>query len=100
MSLKKRIIIAIILYTLIYIFAILVLSEYEDNYNPDMGLAYSLESMSLLEFAGYILYKYLLNFPFTFFVWFSDKFLYLTTFFFLVNAIGIGILSNYFSTKK
>ncbi|OHX64577.1 hypothetical protein NH26_23685 [Flammeovirga pacifica] len=90
--------IIIIIYVFLYGYSISILMNYEDHFSQ--GKWYSFESFESHELKAFIIYKYLLNFPLSFFVWFSDELLFLTTFLFIPNAICISILFNKLIFKK
>ena len=68
------------------------LSNYEDFYTQEYGTWYSFESFTMVQVVSFLLYKYLLNFPLSFFVWFNNDLLYLSPYFFLPNAITVGLI--------
>jgi hypothetical protein len=92
-SWKKAIIpsvIWVIVYIVAYFGCALVLLNWEDRYNSFEQSP--LNTMQGFEIAAYIVYRFLLNFPFSVFSWFTDSTLYLTLFFLVPNAIGSRFL--------
>lgn len=76
------------------------LTTYEDFYSSEKGQWYSYESFEGSQYIAFLVYKYFLNFPLSFFVWFNNSLLHLTTYFFIPNAITIGLLLKYFLKKR
>ena len=90
----------IINYLLTFLIVVYFIFNYEDNYGNNNYPLYSFQSMKLSEIISYCIYKYLLNFPLSFFVWFSDDLAYLTVFFFIPNSIATCYLINRYIEKK
>ncbi len=91
-------VIFIIIYVVLYFYSISILMNYEDHFSQ--GEWYSFDSFESQELKAFIVYKYLLNFPLSVFVWFSEELLFLTTFLFIPNAICVSILFNKLIFKK
>jgi len=66
--------------------------NYEAFYSPDDGDFYSFKSFKNQEAIPFFLYKFVLNFPISIFNWFTNKFLFTTTYFFIPNSIVITFL--------
>ena len=85
-------IIILVLYIILYTLSFVVLGNYEAFYTPEDGVLFGWETFSNMEKLAYIIYKYVLNFPLSFFNWFQDKLLYLTAYLLVPNSIVLTLL--------
>jgi len=92
MKFLKIFIPTVVLFIGIYLFAMFKMMNYESFYSPSDGEFYSFESFKNQEAIPFILYKFVLNFPLSVFNWFTNKYLFTTTYFFIPNSIVLTLL--------
>ncbi len=80
-----------LLYIFLLIVTVLIVAG-TDNFGLLSGQAESTRNLSAFEILTYIFYQYVLNFPLSFFNWFSDKFLWSTYYFIVPNSLVVAWL--------
>lgn len=82
------------IYLIIDFACIAVLMNYEASFVQKNGESvYSFSSMKIYEIIAFLIYKYLLNFPFGVFNYFVEGYMYLTSFIMILNAAFLSNLS-------
>ena len=80
------------IYLIIYLICMYNLMIYEANYSPSQGEFFSFFTLSFMMKINWVIYRYLLNFPLSFFNWFIDDTLQSTVFFLIPNSISTTVI--------